>query len=128
MKRILLLLSILFFAAEVSWSYCNGDHQFIPIRVLDNSTETGRENRSQEFIPIQACYDDFSSSIYIQFLQNIGGVDIAVTNSDTGYNANYEVDSSLGTTILPISGGCGLYYITFILSGGEGYQGELDIF
>ena len=112
MKRFVLLLSILFLAAEVSWSYSNGDHQFIPIRVLDNSTESGRENRSQEFIPLQAFYDDLSSSIYIQFLQNIGNVTISVTNTDTGYNADFEVDSSLGTTVLPISGESEKYDIT----------------
>lgn len=125
MKRIVLLLSILFLAAEVTWSYSNGDHQFIPIRVLDNTTETGRENRSPEFIPILALYDDYSSSIYIQFLQSIGDVYIDVTNIDTGYNADFEVDSSLGTVILPISGENGLYDITFVLSEGGAYQGEL---
>lgn len=127
MKRILLLLSTLFLAAEVSWSYSNGDHQFIPIRVLDNSTETGRENRSQEFIPIQAFYDDYSSSIYIQFLQNIGDVTITVANIDTGYNVGFEVDSSLGTTVLPISGESGCYYITFIATVAGEYEGELEI-
>ena len=125
MKRFLLLLSILFLAAEVSWSYSNGDHQFIPIRVLDNTTETEREHRSQVYIPIQAFYDDFTSSIYIQFLQSIGDVYIDVTNIDTGYNADFEVDSSLGTVILPISGESGLYDITFVLSEGGAYQGEL---
>ena len=125
MKRFLLLLSILFLGAEVSWSYSCGDHQFIPIRVLDNTTETGREHRSQVYIPIQAFYDDFTSSIYIQFLQSIGDVYIDVTNIDTGYNADFEVDSSLGTVILPISGESGLYDITFVLSEGGAYQGEL---
>ena len=125
MKRFILLLSILFLGAEVSWSYSCGDHQFIPIRVLDNTTETGREHRSQVYIPIQAFYDDFTSSIYIQFLQSIGDVYIDVTNIDTGYNADFEVDSSLGTVILPISGESGLYDITFVLSEGGAYQGEL---
>lgn len=125
MKRFVLLLFILFFGAEVSWSYSCGDHQFIPIRVLDNTTETGREHRSQVYIPIQAFYDDFTSSIYIQFLQSIGDVYIDVTNIDTGYNADFEVDSSLGTVILPISGESGLYDITFVLSEGGAYQGEL---
>lgn len=128
MKRYVLLLFILFFGAEVSWSSSCGDHQFIPIRVLDNTTETGREHRSQVFIPIQAFYDDYSSSIYIQFLQNIGDVNITVTNNDTGYSADFDVDSSLGATVLPIYGGCGIYHITFVLSEGGGYQGELVIF
>ncbi len=125
MKRFVLLLFILFFGAEVSWSSSCGDHQFIPIRVLDNTTETGREHRSQVYIPIQAFYDDFTSSIYIQFLLDIGDVNITVTNNDTGYSADFEMDSSLGTVILPISGESGLYDITFVLSEGGAYQGEL---
>ena len=128
MKRFVLLLFILFFGAEVSWSSSCGDHQFIPIRVLENTTETGRENRSQVYIPIQAFYDDFTSSIYIQFLLDIGDVNITVTNNDTGYSADFEVDSILGTTVLPIYGGCGIYHITFVLSEGGGYQGEVEIF
>ena len=128
MKRFLLLLSILFLGAEVSWSSSYEDQQFIPILVLDDTIETGREHRSQVFIPIQAFYDDFSSSIYIQFLQNIGDVNITVTNNDTGSSADFEVDSGLGATVLPIYGGCGLYHITFVLSEGGGYQGELEIF
>ena len=128
MKRFVLLLFILFFGAEVSWSSSCGDHQFIPIRVLDNTTETGREHRSQVYIPIQAFYDDFTSSIYIQFLLDIGDVNITVANNDTGSSADFEVDSSLGATVLPIYGGCGLYHITFVISEGGGYQGELEIF
>ncbi len=127
MKRFLLLLSILFLAAEVSWSYSNGDHQFIPIRVLDNSTETGRENRSQDVIPIQALYDELSSSIYIQFLQNIGNVCVTVTNIDTGYDAEFDMDSNVGATFLPISGESGFYYITFVATVAGEYEGEFEI-
>ncbi len=127
MKRILLLLSILFFAAEVSWSYSNGDHQFIPIRVLDNSTETGRENRSQEYVPIQAYYDAFTSSLCLTFFQNIGEVEITITNLNNGYDYECEVDTSIGVTVLPLCGDCGIYYITIIPYSGGGYEGEFEI-
>ena len=127
MKRILLLLSILFFAAEVSWSYSNGDHQFIPIRVLDNSTETGRENRSLEYVPFQAYYDSFTSSIYLSFFENIGEVEISITNAYTGYCVDYDVYSDLGEAILLVSGGCGLYIMTVLPVNGGGYEGEFEL-
>lgn len=111
MKRIFLLLSILFLAVEVSWSYSNGDHQFIPIRVLDNSTETGRENRSLEYVPFQAYYDSFTSSIYLSFFENIGEVEISIINCTSGECSEFDVNTSIGTLVLPVSDENGTYQL-----------------
>lgn len=126
MKKIVLLLSIICLAATASWS-AEDEHQFIPIRVLDNTIETGRTHRSSTDIPIVACYDDFISSICLQFLHNIGDVDVIITNAFTGDYIEYEVDSSLGSVMLPINGDVGIYDITILLSDGSGFEGEFEI-
>lgn len=128
MKRfVLLLLLILFFGAEVSWSSSCGDHQFIPIRVLDNTTETGREHRSQEYVPIEAYYDAFTSYLCLTFFQDLGEVEIYITNLNNGYYYECDFNTSIGVIMLPLCGDCGIYHITLIPSCGGGYEGEFEI-
>ena len=126
MKKIVLILSFLYLVAMSSWS-AEDDHQFIPIAVLDNTVVTGQTHRAPAFIPIQAYYDGFLTSVCVQFLQNIGDVDVTITNLSTGDYVNYDVDSSTGGTMLPISGEVGTYRIVLLLSSGAGYEGEFAI-
>lgn len=127
MKRIALLLSILCLSLSASFAANDGDHQFIPIRVLDDTVETGTTHRSQEFVPIQAYYDGFTSSIFFTFLQNIGEVEVSISNLYNGDYVDYIVNSSIGATIIPICGDSGIYHITIIVSSGGGYEGEFEI-
>lgn len=112
--------------ATSSWS-AEDDHQFIPIAVLDNTVVTGQTHRAPIFIPIQAYYDVFFTSVCVQFLQNIGDVDVTITNLCTGDYVEYDVDSSIGWTMLPISGEAGTYRIVLLLSSGAGYEGQFEI-
>lgn len=127
MKILALLLSI-FCAASVTLESTGDDgHQFIPIRVLDNTTETGRTHRSQIYVPVQAYYDGFTSSLCLIFLQNIGEVEILITNINTGDCVECDIDSDVGTIVLPITGNCGIHQINILLCSGRGYEGEFRI-
>lgn len=126
MKKIVLILSFLCLVTTSSWS-AEDDHQFIPIAVLDNTVVTGQTHRAPIFIPIQAYYDVFFTSVCVQFLQNIGDVDVTITNLCTGDYVEYDVDSSLGWTMLPISGEAGSYRIVFLRASGARYEGEFEI-
>lgn len=112
--------------AMTSWS-AKDDHQFIPIAVLDNTIVTGQTHRAPAFIPIRAYYAGSFTSVCVQFLQNIGDVDVTITNLSTGDYVDYDVDSSTGGTLLPISGEVGSYRIVFLLASGAGYEGEFEI-
>lgn len=112
--------------ATSSWSAEDG-HQFIPIAVLDNTVVTGQTHRAPIFIPIQAYYDVFFTSVCIQFLQNIGEVDVTITNLSTGDYVNSHMDSSTGGALLPIAGEIGTYRLVFLPASGAGYQGEFEI-
>ena len=113
--------------AVTSWSATDGDHQFIPISVLDNTIQKGTTHRAPAYVPIQAFYNGFCSSVCISFLQNLGQVEVSITNLYNGEYAEYDIDSSEGTAIIPISGNYGLFRITFELSEGSGYTGEFEI-
>ena len=125
MKKLLLILSILCMAAIESWSGNNSPQ--IPIVIIESSQEDGLNHRSPETTPISACYEDFISSVYMTFSQNLGVLDITITNLTDGTYADYEVDSSLGSAILPISGNAGIYNVLIVTAGGIQSGGEFEI-
>lgn len=124
MKKVLILLSILCLGAIESKS--GNNDPIIPIQVI---ISTGQEcpNRTPANVPIQACYQDVLSSVCMTFSQNLGVLDITITNLTDGTYADYEVDSSLGSAILPISGNEGIYNILITTAGGIQYGGEFEI-
>lgn len=126
MKRIVLFLSLICMISTTSWT-ADDDNTYIPIPVLDNTTVTGRTHRTPAVIPIQAYYDVLINSIVIQFIQNIGDVEVAITNLSTGYTVEYEVDSRIGVTYLQTSGDVGTYQIEFLLSSGFRYEGQFEV-
>jgi len=90
-------------------------------------TETTTPNRSPELVPIEAYYDDFTSSVYVSFCTNIGNVDLIIVNQDTSEFIE-ETINAYGTMIaVPISGNPGLYYLSFTLQSGIEYYGEFEI-
>ena len=78
-------------------------------------------------VPISACYDATSHSIYLMFLQNLEITAITVSNLTTGDISSFVIDTSIGYAILNISGDIGIYQIEFALSTGVRYEGEFEI-
>jgi len=83
--------------------------------------------RSPAVIPVEAYYDSFISGIAITFLQDLGNVEVNVTNHSTGEYLEGTMTATTGTTVLPISGTEGVYTITFTLSNGTEYEGEFEL-
>lgn len=79
------------------------------------------------FIPMEAYYDANTSSVYVQFLQDIGCVDITILNMCTGNYTEYKTDSCMGGASLSISEDEGDYSIVFLLSNGVIYEGVFVI-
>lgn len=125
MKKIALVLSILCMTAIESWSGNNSPQ--IPIVIIESSQEDGLNHRSPETTPISACYEDFISSVCMTFSQNLGVLDITITNLTDGTYADFEIDSSLGSAILPISGVEGFYTIVIVLANGVEYVGQFEL-
>lgn len=124
MKQLLIVLSILCMGAVESKSVNNNPQ--IPIQVI---ISTGQESphRAPAYVPIQAYYQEILSSVCMTFSQNLGVLDITITNLSDGTHADYEIDSSLGSTILPISGVSGFYSILIVTASGIQYGGEFEV-
>lgn len=123
MKKEFLLLSIIFFISA-PFSKSTNDGGTVPIPVVDHN-ELDPIHRS--IIPIEAYYIALNSSICVTFSQNLGDMDVTVTNLTTGDSDDFEIVASIGSTLLPISGDTGYYRIDFILSSGTQYYGEFEI-
>lgn len=117
MRKIGLIISCLCLVALSSWSD-EGDRQFIPIAILDSTTVNGQTHRAPAFIPVQAYYDGFLTSVCVQFLQDIGAVYVSIANLSTGDYSENEIDSSIGGALLPISGEVGIYRIVLLRGNG----------
>ena len=124
MKQLLIVLSILCMGAVESKSVNNNPQ--IPIQVI---ISTGQESphRAPAYVPIQAYYQEILSSVCMTFSQNLGVLDITITNLTDGTYADYEVDSSLGSAMLPISGEEGFYTIEIVLTSGVQYIGQFEL-
>lgn len=123
MKKIVLLLSILLSSVNLFAD----ENQFIPIHVLDDTVVTSHTHRNPDYVPMQAYYDVFTTSVCVTFLEILGKVDIIIENAISGDYEEYRVDSSLGTAFLPVNGAEGLYRINFSLSNGVEYEGLFEV-
>ena len=99
----------------------------VPIPVVDSNQQNGTTHRMPARIPIEAWYDDVSSSILLTFLQDLGEADVLVLNLTTDYLAEFVIDAEAGMVTLPINGEQGIYSITFTLSSGSVYEGVFEI-
>ena len=75
-------------------------------------------------IPIQASYNSLSHLVSVDFLSNVGMVNIDIENEDTGTISSYMVNSAISHHSFIISGSTGLWRITFTLIDGTTYFGE----
>ena len=121
MKKIFAFIAAMIIAVI---SYADGEG-VVPISVQDATSQSDPVHRT--IVPIEAYYIAFNSSICVTFSQNLGDMDVTVTNLTTGDSDDFEIVASVGSTLLPISGDAGYFRIDFILASGTQYYGEFEI-
>lgn len=95
--------------------------------VIDITVDPAGTPVTRSEIPVSAFYVSAMNRINITFLHNIGDVTIRLTNLTTGYMISTVVDSSVGSYILPVTGGTGLYKLSFITEDGAHYSGFFNV-
>ena len=85
-------------------------------------------NRSQFDVPIHASYYALQNIVIVTFEENLGDVDICLTNINSGSNTTVETDSEAGGIIIPIIYGSGVYSIRFCTYEGVSFIGYFVVF
>ncbi len=78
-------------------------------------------------VPIQAAYSSSHSTIFVNFLYDLGYVSVEIENLTTGEYSQTTVNATQGVHPFVVSGQTGIYEIVFTLSGGQVYQGSFEI-
>lgn len=79
-------------------------------------------------IPIASYAWILMASIYTCVIEDLGEIEIIVTNTSTGESWSNIFDSSIEPqSFLRISGATGYYEITYIIESGDVYYGEFTI-
>lgn len=127
MKRIVLLLTLFCLTTGMSLSASSDGNDFIPIRILDDTVVSGRTHRGSPEIPIQAYYDSATSTVSVSFSQNLGEIELIITNLLNGDYVTYIIETCQGSVILPFNGESGLYRLLFLPPTGPAYEGEFSL-
>ena len=104
--------SFLSFTSQAKAQDIPDDDDEIIIVITEEITENGP---TRSFIPISATYCIPLSCLDIVFLDNIGVVEIVITDLSSGSSTVYNTQSSLGEVVIPING-TGCYRIEFNLA------------
>ena len=127
MKKILLLFLLLLMFAPLVTAQNGGDDPIV-IFVGQGGNEGGLPGyHAPALIPIQAAYYSSHSTVFVNFLYDLGYVSVEIENLTTGEYSQTTVNATQGVHPFVVSGQTGIYEIVFTLSGGQVYQGSFEI-
>lgn len=129
MKKIFLLFVVLLSCAPLMSAQTGGGDD--PEIIFVGEGGNGGSSpiiRTPALIPIQAAYYSSLSTIYVDFLYDLGSVSVEIENETTGEYSQTIINATQGLHPFFISGTEGHWTITFTLSNGVVYFGEFDIY
>lgn len=120
-------LMLVFSATAVSASTSKDDIKTLPITIRNgggNESQITRP-RTPAFIPITGMYDD--GRVILDFIEEIGSLNITVANQSTGEMYFDCCDSADGHFEIEISASKGNYLLTIQTENGTTYYGEFTL-
>ena len=124
-KTILYLLMIVFISLSFSTT---AQAQDIPeeegeeIVIVPDENNIGNGNiRSITYVPFYVTM--YQSFVVVDFLCYIGEVTIQLTNLSNSASVNMVINSNIGSCIIPVTSGTGIYRIEFITMEGTQFYG-----
>lgn len=105
----------------------NGDDEYeaIDLTFEQNNPDIGA--RTGNLLPIEAYYSSGLSAVFVNFLNSVGEVEIRLTNLTTGGMVSTVVNSAIGSCWIPVTGGSGVYRISFNTEEGFCFYGLFSI-
>ena len=123
LPKLLLLLSFSLFASPMQApAFTPDDDDVIEIDV-NSLPATNGPKRTPAISPISAACHVNLSFIEVNFLFDLGDVDIVVTNLSSGSSSAFNVHSSIQNTFIPFVFTPGYHTIVFTTSAGAIYSG-----
>ena len=125
MKKIILLFALLLASVNSILSANGSEDKNILIEKGNSIDPSEIQPRSLVNVPIYCIYN--GGFLYFTFLENLGEVEITVTNQSTGANATYKYDSAYGCIVVGTSSDSGTYLIGIVTGSGEYYYGQYNL-
>lgn len=125
MKRVLLILCMLFSLSVSSVLADNGNSK--PVEMHKGGAKDPNKVQPRDLIqvPIACFYSD--GSLFFTFMEELGELEISVTNLSTGAEIIDEIDSFCGNALLEVPESSGEYQIEITTENGDSYYGEYTL-
>ena len=121
-KTLLILIALLLANVNSAWSLENSVSKDVKIKKERPKDPNEVRPRTLVFIPITCIYND--GTLHFTFLEDLGEMEITVTNPSMGVVSVSEYDSAYGSVAVPASSESGSYLIEIVTENGECYYGE----
>lgn len=122
-KTLFILIALLAISIHPIFSATNLDEKNILIE--KGSSKDPDKIRPRTPVSITCSYNE--GTLYFTFLEDLGEMEITVTNPSMGVVSVSEYDSAYGSVAVPVSSENGSYLIEIVTETGEYYYGEYEL-
>lgn len=133
MKKITCCLLAVFTAFSLSFAtsasvMISDDPEEEAIPLQTNEPGEGDANlRGNTYVPIIASYNPSLYRISLEFLYNIGDIEIQLNNLTAGGSVSVPTNTNCGNVYIPIVLGSGYYCLEFLIDGVTMYYGYFNV-
>ena len=124
-KTLLILIALLLANINSAWSLENSVSKDVKIKKERPKDPNEVRPRTPVLIPITCIYND--GTLHFTFLEDLGEMEITVTNPSLGVVSVSEYDSAYGSVAVSASSESGSYLIEIVTETGEYYYGEYTL-
>lgn len=125
MKRFVLILCALFFVQFSNIIRAEEQRNILIVKKKDSEDVPKQCPRDLIQVPIACFYSN--GSLFFTFMEDLGELEINVTNLDTGTEIFDEIDSFCGNALLEVPESSGEYQIEITTENGDSYYGEYTL-
>lgn len=125
MKRFVLILCALFFVQFSNIIRAEEQRNILIVKKKDSEDVPKQRPRDLIQVPIACFYSN--GSLFFTFMEDLGELEINVTNLSTGVEIIDEIDSFCGNALLEVPESSSEYQIEITTENGDSYYGEYTL-
>ena len=124
MKKLMFILCICLGVNTVVWSKSEPDRKEVVLEKVDDDSNKSRP-RTLVGVPIICTYSE--GTLNFLFYEDLGELEITVTNQSSGVVSVYECDAVTGSAIVDASSASGRYRVEIVAEDGTYYYGDYTL-